>query len=199
MGADVGKKGSDAVQDTHKVDVDHPPPSVECNVSMPLPPPTPALLQTTWTFPNASYDAFAARSTLAGSATSHPTPRTCGLKSCRFSTAAVSASVSISASITFMPVSANVRLSANPMPLAAPVTNAVLPPVDDFPSALPSLGWLRSSLRRIGDHLQSGIRRGRRVTASECRSGRACRITGQAAWYGLRTLTYSEPKSDYSQ
>jgi hypothetical protein len=39
-------------------------------LSMPLQPPTPALLQTAWTFPNASYDALAARSTLAGAATS---------------------------------------------------------------------------------------------------------------------------------
>ena len=49
-------------------------------LSMPLPPATPALLQTTWTFPKASYDALAACSTLAGSATSQITPRTFGPK-----------------------------------------------------------------------------------------------------------------------
>src|SRR5205814_9505556 len=47
--------------------------------SMPPPAATPALLQITWTLPNASYVACAARSTLWGSATSQPTPRTFGL------------------------------------------------------------------------------------------------------------------------
>src|SRR6516165_91226 len=96
-------------------------------LSMPPNAPTPALLQTTWTFPNASYDVLAACSTLMGSATSQVTPRTSGPKLWRLLTAAPNASVSISASITFMPASAKARPSANPMPLAPPVTNAVLP------------------------------------------------------------------------
>jgi hypothetical protein len=50
-----------------------------------------------------------------------------GPKSRRLSTAAASASVSVSASITCMPASAKARPSANPMPLAPPVTKAVLP------------------------------------------------------------------------
>src|SRR3954463_11576224 len=96
-------------------------------LSMPPAAATPALLQTTWTLPNASIVSFAARSTLAASATSQTTPRTSGPTLCRLLTAAESASVSISASITFMPASAKARPSANPMPSAPPVTNAVLP------------------------------------------------------------------------
>src|SRR5713226_8002862 len=56
-------------------------------LSMPPPAATPALLQTTWTFPNASHDASAARSTLTGSATSQLTPRISGPISCRLLTA----------------------------------------------------------------------------------------------------------------
>ena len=89
--------------------------------------PTPALLQTTWTFPNASYAALAACSTLKGSATSQATPRMSGPTPRKSSTAAANAPASISASITFMPACAKARPSANPMPLAPPVTNAVLP------------------------------------------------------------------------
>src|SRR3954463_8539767 len=96
-------------------------------LSMPPAAATPALLQTTWTLPNASIVSFAARSTLAASATSQTTPRTSGPTLCRLLTAADSASVSISASITFMPASAKARPSAKPMPSAPPVTNAVLP------------------------------------------------------------------------
>src|SRR5262249_55347460 len=54
-------------------------------------------------------------------------PRTCDPKLFRLFAAAANASASISASITFMPASANAQPSANPMPLAPPVTNAVLP------------------------------------------------------------------------
>src|SRR5271163_1372396 len=95
--------------------------------SMPPPPATPALLQTTWTFPNASYDASAACSTLEGSVTSQPTPRTPSPRRRKLSTATASAFVSMSASITCIPASAKARPSANPIPLAPPVTNAVLP------------------------------------------------------------------------
>src|SRR5580693_8916631 len=47
-------------------------------LSMPPPAATPALLQTTCTWPNASKATFAAASTLPGSATSQPMPRTFG-------------------------------------------------------------------------------------------------------------------------
>src|SRR6266481_8927702 len=96
-------------------------------LSMPPAAATPALLQTTWTFPNAWYEAFAAHSTLTGSATSQATLRTLGPNSCRPLTASARASVSTSASITFMPACAKAAPSANPIPLAPPVTNAVLP------------------------------------------------------------------------
>src|ERR1700733_2708700 len=96
-------------------------------LSMPPGAATPALLQTTWTFPNAAYEASAARPTLTGSATSQMTLRTFGPNASRLFTAAASVSVSISASITFMPASAKARPSANPMPAAPPVTKAVLP------------------------------------------------------------------------
>ena len=95
--------------------------------SMPPPAATPALLQITWTLPNASYVACAARSTLWGSATSQPTPRTFGLNSCSSRKAESNALGSISANITFMPACAKARPSARPMPEAPPVTNAVLP------------------------------------------------------------------------
>ena len=58
------------------------------------------------------------------------------------STATASAFVSMSASITFIPASAKARPSANPMPLAPPVTNAVLPtrsrmaPFMNFPTRI---------------------------------------------------------------
>jgi hypothetical protein len=71
--------------------------------SIPPPAATPALLQTTCTFPKASNAAWAARSTLAASATSQMVPPMSGEISRRLLTAACSASVSISASITFMP------------------------------------------------------------------------------------------------
>jgi hypothetical protein len=45
----------------------------------------------------------------------------------RFSTAASSASVSISAIITFMPACANALAIESPIPPAPPVTKAVLP------------------------------------------------------------------------
>src|SRR5258705_5860034 len=96
-------------------------------LSMPPPAATPALLQTTCTLPKASKDSLAACSTLAASATSQTVPRTSVANSCRPLTAACSAVVSMSASITFMPACANARPSASPMPLAPPVTKAVLP------------------------------------------------------------------------
>src|ERR1700675_4845765 len=95
--------------------------------SMPPPAATPALLQTIWTLPNASNVVFAARSTLAGSATSQTVPLMSGPIACRLLTAACSVSVSISPSITLMPFCANAGPSANPIPAAPPVTKAVLP------------------------------------------------------------------------
>src|SRR5262249_41298633 len=88
---------------------------------------TPALLQTMCTLPKASYASFAARSRLVRSLTSQTTLRSCERKLCRPCTAAVSASLSMSTSTTFMPPSAKAPPTASPMPLAPPVTNAVLP------------------------------------------------------------------------
>src|SRR5882757_6916129 len=120
-------------------------------LSMPPAAATPALLQTTWTFPNASIVSLAARSTFAASATSQRTPRTAGPTLCRLLTAAASASVSISASITFMPASAKARPSAKPMPPAPPVTNAVLPES----SRMMFSSWLEK--RRIVERLDHDI------------------------------------------
>src|SRR5258708_18287858 len=113
--------------------------------SMPPPAATPALLQTIWTLRNASNVAFAARSTLAGSVTSQTVPLTSGPIACRLLTAACSVSLSISASITFMPFCANARPSANPIPAAPPVTKAVLPAKSRI--ALPPVFFL------VADHL----------------------------------------------
>ena len=64
---------------------------------------------------------------LSGSETSQITPRAFRANACKPLTAAASALVvSMSASITFIPACANARPSASPMPLAPPVTNAVL-------------------------------------------------------------------------
>jgi hypothetical protein len=55
---------------THKVHVDHPSPCFEGNIVDAASAADTGIVQTTWTFPNASYDALATRSTLARSATS---------------------------------------------------------------------------------------------------------------------------------
>src|SRR5260221_3665745 len=87
---------------------------------------TPALLTTTWTLPNLEIVSSAAlriESRLDTSATT-PSQRICLSRSdC---TARVSAPSSISASMTFMPSAPNASAIARPMPLAPPVTNAVL-------------------------------------------------------------------------
>src|SRR4051812_46634644 len=109
---------------------------------MPPPAATPALLQITWTLPNAAKVACAARSTLAASVTSQALPSMSGVISRRLSTALPSASVSISAIITFMPAPAKARAIKSPTPPPPPVTKAVLPASSRMaasPVALPYL------------------------------------------------------------
>src|SRR3954470_8685847 len=120
-------------------------------LSMPPAAATPALLQTTWTLPNASIVSSAARSTLPGSATSQTTPRTSDPTLCRFLTARCNASLSMSASMTFMPASAKALPRARPMPSAPPVTNADLP----ASSRMVSPSWLEE--RGIVERLDHGV------------------------------------------
>ena len=118
-----GRKRSDAVQHAHQIDVEHPAPIIERNVVDAAAAGDAGIVADDMDVAERlECEAAAARSTLSGSVTSQVTPRTSGPKLCRLLTAAANASVSISASITCMPASANARPSASPMPLAPPVT-----------------------------------------------------------------------------
>ncbi len=91
------------------------------------PAPTPALLQTTCTLPNAAIAASAAAFTEARLATSATTPSARICRSRSPSSARSSASGSMSASITAMPSAPNACAIDSPMPLAPPVMKATLP------------------------------------------------------------------------
>src|SRR5687767_4766024 len=90
-------------------------------------PPTPALLHSRCTPPNASTAASRRASTAAGSATSVTTGNTVAPSRASSATAELSAGSSTSAMTTRMPSAAKRRLSPSPIPLAAPVTTATRP------------------------------------------------------------------------
>src|SRR5580692_9477954 len=95
--------------------------------SGPCEPPTPALLQTTWTAPNCDSAASRSASTADRSATSVTTGSTEAPNSARVAAALDSAGSSTSAITTCMPSAANRSASPSPIPLAAPVTTATRP------------------------------------------------------------------------
>ena len=101
---------------------------------------TPALLHTTCTLPNVDSVASAARAMAARSVTSTCSGMTSALVGARLATAASNALSSMSAMATFMPAAAKERAMAKPMPLAPPVTNAVLPATSFM--FLPFASWL---------------------------------------------------------
>ena len=93
----------------------------------PLYPPTPALLQSTCTAPNASKARSASASTLCGFETSVSTASSSAPVSRSEAAVASRASRSTSARTTRMPSSAKRCASPRPIPLAAPVTTATRP------------------------------------------------------------------------
>src|SRR5436190_4526289 len=95
--------------------------------SPPKPPPTPALLHRIWTLPQVSNAVSARRFTSASRITSMRTAIAVAPLARIEASAASSGAASISASTTFMPSWANRAARARPMPLAAPVTTAILP------------------------------------------------------------------------
>ncbi len=88
------------------------------------PPPTPALLHTTWTAPNAESARSRTASTSAATATSATTPTAATPAASSSATVAASGASSTSASASRMPSEANRRARARPIPLAPPVTTA---------------------------------------------------------------------------
>ena len=95
--------------------------------SGPCGPPTPALLQTTCTAPNAESAASRSASTAARSDTSVTTGSTDAPAPASSAAAFASAGSSTSAMTTCMPSAANRSASPSPIPLAAPVTTATRP------------------------------------------------------------------------
>ena len=93
-------------------------------------PPTPALLQTTCAAPKCSTVRAASAATAAPSCTSVRTASTLARPAPggRQASTAPSGPSSTSASTTFIPSAAKRSARALPMPLAAPVTTATLPP-----------------------------------------------------------------------
>src|SRR6267378_1705906 len=88
---------------------------------------TPALLQRTCTAPNASKARAASACTWGSSVTSVRTPSALTPSACASPATAAIPRSSRSATTTLAPSRANRRINARPMPLAPPVTTAVLP------------------------------------------------------------------------
>src|SRR5215469_8343809 len=99
---------------------------------------TPALLHTRCTAPNRSTAAIARVCTDASSLTSVRTASVCTPSAAIFRSASSRASCSTSARTMLSPARAKRSASAKPMPLAAPVTTAVLPEVSSMAVSPPS-------------------------------------------------------------